>query len=473
MKRLLQMIIVISVIFTYISAVFAEPVQTTSTTTQGSVNANNAVTESTSGTSTGGTSESTATVQVKALPKPTDIDAGAYILIDMKSGQVLLEKNSNERHFPASTTKMLTGAMACEMGKLDQVMTASAAAVNDIGKDGMNIGISPGEQITLYYLLHALLISSANETANIIAENLSSTRQEFVDLMNKKAAELGCTGTHFVNPCGAHNDNHYTTAADLAKIARYGMSFKTFRDIVGTVSYQMPATNKHTDWPLLYTTNKLLRYPKKDAAYKILGIKTGYTGQAGNNLVSAAENAEGMQLLAVVMDVFGENSQSKAIRFSRELYDYGFSNFTEKQLIKKGQYVQSVPVADAQEGETLDLVAGDDFKYVAEAGSTDKSLTTKPVVDTNIIAPVRLGDVLGYIQYEKNGAVLGKVNLVAAKDINKKEPTIIENVAQSVKPDNTVKKILAILVSVFVFLVLLRFTLKYISGRLRKKRSKF
>ena len=469
MKKLLQMITAVLIIFTYTNVVFAEPLQTTNNTTQSSANSGTAAT----GVTSGSTTESTSSAPVKVVPKPSDIDAGAYILIDMKSGRVLLEKNSNERHFPASTTKMLTAAMACEMGKLDQVMTASVAAVNDIGKDGMNIGISPGEQITLYYLLHALLVSSANETANIIAENLSSTRQEFVDLMNKKAVELGCTGTHFVNPCGAHNDNHYTTAADLAKIARYGMSFETFRNIVGTVSYQMPATNKHTDWPLLYTTNKLLRYPKKDAAYKILGIKTGYTGQAGNNLVSAAENAEGMQLLAVVMDVFGENSQNKAIRFSRELYDYGFSNFYEKQVLNKGQYVQSVPVADAGEGAALDLIAAEDFKYVAETGSDDKALSIKPVINTNIIAPVKLGDVLGYIQYEINGTVLGKVSLVAAKDINKKEPTIIENVAQSVKPDSPVKKVLVVLASVLVFLVLLRFTLKYVSRRLRKKRSKF
>lgn len=473
MKRLLQMITVISIIFTYINVVFADPSQTTGTSVQSPGGESSANTSDTGSTSDNNTSESSASTPVKAVPKPTDIDAGAYILIDMKSGQVLLENNSKERHYPASTTKMLTAALACEKGSMDQMMTASADAVNDIGKDGMNIGISPGEQVSLYYLLHALLISSANETANIIAENICSTRQEFVDMMNQKAAELGCEGTHFVNPCGAHNDQHYTTAADLAKIARYGMGFKIFRDIVGTISYKMPATNKHTEWPVLYTTNKLLRYQKSDAIYKVIGIKTGYTGQAGNNLVSAAENSDGMELLAVVMDVFGENSSNKVIKFSRELYDYGFSNFSEKQLMKKGQNVQKVAVTDAAEGETLDLIAADDFKYVAEIGKEDQSLSGKPVINANITAPVKQGDVLGYFQYEKNGTVLGKIDLVAAKAVNKKEPTVIENVANTVKTGNPLKLVIIISLCVIVFLFLLRITLKYISGRLRKRRSKF
>ncbi len=147
------------------------------------------------------------------------IPEGSCILIDSKTGQVLFEKASDaKRLFPASTTKIMTAALALENGKLDAMMTASQEAIYDIGKDGSNIGIMAGEQLSLENLLKALLISSANETANIIAENLCATRQEFVDLMNQKARELGASDTHFVNPCGAHDDNHYTTAADLAKM---------------------------------------------------------------------------------------------------------------------------------------------------------------------------------------------------------------------------------------------------------------
>lgn len=160
-----------------------------------------------------------------------NIDSSSYILIDSKSGQVLYEHNADARRYPASTTKMMTAIVALENAELDRMMTASLEAVNDIGKDGMNIGIMAGEQIDLERLLQALMISSANETANIIAENISGTRKDFMDLMNKRVAEIGAVNTHFTNPCGAHDKNHYTTARDLAAIARHGMTIPKFREL--------------------------------------------------------------------------------------------------------------------------------------------------------------------------------------------------------------------------------------------------
>ncbi|HBN84777.1 MAG TPA: D-alanyl-D-alanine carboxypeptidase, partial [Clostridiales bacterium] len=154
--------------------------------------------------------------------------AEAYVLMDAKSGQVLASYQADKQLYPASTTKMLTAVVALENASLDMNMTATQGAVHDIGKDGMNIGIQAGEILRMEDLLHAMLIVSANETANIIAENISETRESFMDLCNEKAKEIGMVNTHFTNPCGMHDENHYTTAMDLGVLAQYAMKNETF-----------------------------------------------------------------------------------------------------------------------------------------------------------------------------------------------------------------------------------------------------
>jgi D-alanyl-D-alanine carboxypeptidase/D-alanyl-D-alanine carboxypeptidase (penicillin-binding protein 5/6) len=212
-------------------------------------------------------------------------------------------------------------------------------------------------------LLKALLISSANETAYIIAENLfPDNPQEFVDLMNKRAQELGATKTHFVNPCGMHDDKHITTARDLSTIARYAMTFKDFRDIVGSKDYQLEPTNKH-NWGVLAASNKLFRY-KSDYYDEVTGVKTGYTSQAGHNLVSSARNKDGMELMAVVMGVKVINSDKDVYHSSKDLLEYGFKNFAIQRVADSGQLVKSVPVIDAEDSSSLDLVTQKEFKSV-------------------------------------------------------------------------------------------------------------
>jgi len=291
-----------------------------------------------------------------APAEPPSIPDGVYILIDASTGEVLAEHDADrQKMFPASTTKIMTAILAIEMGKMDQVMTASAAAINDIGKDGSNIGILPGEEMTMEELLKALLICSANESANIIAENLCPTRQDFVDLMNKKAAELGAVNTHFANPSGMHDENHYTTAEDMAKIARYAMTLEEFRNIAKMKSYTPNPTNKHTVYkedgstgkiggtvwpPVLYTTNKLMQYDDGKSGFIIDGIKTGYTGPAGYCLVTSATSTEDkdMQLISVVMGMKSPGSQTAIRTFTKQLLEYGLKISSVKLLLKKALY---------------------------------------------------------------------------------------------------------------------------------------
>ena len=404
------------------------------------------------------------------LAEKPEINEGSCILIDSKTGQVLYENNSNKKGlFPASTTKIMTSIIALERGNLDSVMTASQAAVDDIGKDGSNIGILPGEQITLDNLLKALLISSANETANIIAENICPTRQEFVDLMNRKAKELGALDTNFVNPCGSHDPNHYTTAADLAKIARYAMTLPKFREIVQEPNYQLPPTNKHKSWPVIATTNKLMLSDKSEN-YTIIGVKTGYTVPAGYNLVSAAANSEGMELISVVMDVKNDGAQTNVRKYSKELLDYGFENFSLVTLQADAQVYRSVSVQDAEDEAPLDLVTRGEVKYIMPNDTEEWDLKKIPEIKNPIVAPVNKGDMLGHIEFQSNGLTIGKVDLVSSRQVDLKPQVELMNKFEAFFSNGIFKSVVIGLIIIVLFFLVLRVVLRTISRRVNSKR---
>ncbi|HHW31892.1 MAG TPA: D-alanyl-D-alanine carboxypeptidase [Clostridiaceae bacterium] len=403
---------------------------------------------------------------------PLNIEAEAYILMDIKSGQVLCEKDSeNKKLYPASTTKIMTAIVALENSTLDTMMTASQAAVYDIGKDGMNIGIMPGEVLSLEQLLHALLIVSANEAANIIAENVCDTRQEFIDLMNKRAQELGAKNTHFVNANGMHDNNHYTTAKDMALIAKHAMNIPEFREIVSKTEYTPIATNKHPSWPTLYSSNKLLRFYNDSELFEVTGIKTGYTGPAGFNLVSSGKNNEGMELLSVILGVSASDNKDSVYKYSRQLLEYGFENYSIQSLVRKGQVIKTVQV-DPGTGtaEDLNIVADNSISAVLPVENYNASLNTKEYIKPRIEVPVYKGDILGYLEYENNGITLGRVNLVASKTIEKVilEKTSTEKIKE-VFTNPVFLKVAKISTCVIIGFALLRFTLRRISRRYRRR----
>lgn len=399
-----------------------------------------------------------------------DINAQSYILMDSKTGQILYQHNPDEKLFPASTTKIMTAILALEKGNLDQIMTASTAAVNDIGKDGMNIGIMPGEELRLEDLLNALLITSANETANIIAENLSPTRLEFVDLMNKKAKELGATDTNFVNPCGAHNPNHYTTAKDLSNISRYAMTIPKFRDIVSKDSYSLPTTNKRTSWGKLPVTNKLIG-SKSNYYARVIGVKTGSTGEAGHNLVSSAVNNDGMELLAVVMGVKEPGAEKSIFSYSKELLEFGFRNFSIQRIANAGEVIRNVPVSDAKDNVSLDLLTQGNLDSVLPNDKNTWNIEKVEHINTTITAPVKQGDAFGYIEYLRNGLSLGKVNVISAKSVDQSVKSIAMKTAKSTVKNPILPKVILGVLAFLTGFLCLRITLRKISKKRRKLKN--
>lgn len=404
-----------------------------------------------------------------AFAQPPSIDADTYILIDAESGSILCEKNSKVTHYPASMTKIMTAILAIELGDPEQLMTASQAAINDIGPNGSNIGIIVGEQIPLKNLLQALLISSANETANIIAEHISDSRQEFIDLMNQRAKELGAENTHFANACGIHDPMHFTTASDIARIARYAMTLPQFREIVSTPRFTMPATNKHPFWQELTNTNQLMITDQSDL-YKINGIKTGFTGPAGYNLVSSAINENGMELIAVVMNVKNEGASGNVRQYSKELLDYGFNNFKKVNLLEDNKVYRNVRVENAADIYGLDLITTGSLTCVLPRDEVMRNIKEIPHINEFISAPVNQGDIMGYVEFFKDELSIGKIDLIAGRTMeHMPEPETVRTWVEKAL-DSFFIRIGLYAAGVLLFFLILRITLRAISRRINSSR---
>ncbi len=255
-------------------------------------------------------------------PEGPQTESPCIIVMEQETGTILYEKMIDEQHYPASITKIMTALVAIENSSLDDVVTFSEDAIYKT--EGSSISRDIGEQMTMEQCLYALLLNSANECGYAIAEHVAGSMDKFVDMMNDKAKELGCENTHFANPHGLTDPNHYTTCRDMALIAREAYKNENFRIITGTARYTIPPTNKHDEETPLQNHNEML-YPFRTLNYRYeycTGGKTGYTEAANSTLVTYAEK-DGMTLVCVVMNTISPAQWKDSI----SLYDYYFDNF--------------------------------------------------------------------------------------------------------------------------------------------------
>lgn len=253
-----------------------------------------------------------------------DIVSQAAIVIDAETGQILYEKNSDVGKYPASITKVITVLIALEHNlDMDQVVSMSENAVWGIERTSTNIGLDVGEQVTIRDLMYATMVNSANECAYALAELVAGDVESFAKLMNKKAEELGCKHTHFVTPNGLHDDDHYTTAYDMALIMQAAIKNDTFREIAGTVSYTIPPTNMTDESRPLWTGTKMINPANPNYYEYCEGGKNGYTTNANNTLVTFAKKDD-LELICVVLDCDG---QKYTFSDSKALYNYCYNNY--------------------------------------------------------------------------------------------------------------------------------------------------
>ena len=378
------------------------------------------------------------------------ISSEAAILIDANTCTVLFEKNSNTKMYPASTTKILTAIIAIEKCDLSDVVTVHNSAIKTIPSGYSSAYLSEGEQITVSDLLKVFLVHSANDAGNVLAEHISGSVENFSDIMNEKLKEIGCENSHFLNPSGIHNDEHYTTAFDLAKIATYCMKNSTFRSIVSMKNCTIDKTNK-SDIRQYKNTNDLINPSSKYYISDCVGIKTGYTSEAKNCLISAFTK-DNLNIISVVLGAPSlSTGESTRCIDSSALYSYAYSNYSVKIIAYKGSILKNIDVEKAtDETKSLDLKLENDVKLLKEKNS-EATFTIN--LNDNISAPIKENDILGTVTYTSCGLEY-TTNLLASHNVDVK---------------NDYKKIF-ILMIIFIGLIIIVLVLS--PNKKRRKKSK-
>lgn len=327
----------------------------------------------------------------------------AVILMDAHSGRVLYERNSQKRLPPASLTKIMTGLLVAENGNLDKKVRVSRYAAET---PECTVYLEPGEVLTRMELLYAAMLPSANDACNALAENIAGDEDTFLELMNQRAHELGLKNTRFQNAHGLETEGHYSTAYDLALLTKKALTYPVFAEVVGSKRAVIPWASREDEDRILLNQNRLL-YRYEDA----IGVKTGYTKQAGNCVVGAARRGD-MVLIAVSL-----NSPT-VYDDLKHMLDYGFDHYQMAILGKSDQVSGKVRVLKG-EASTIQVKPAD---HIAVAATEEElpylaySLHLKP----EITAPVYSGDVLGTCHVYLHGAIISSQDLTAAQTVGRK-----------------------------------------------------
>lgn len=332
-----------------------------------------------------------------AEAEEVNTSAKACVIIDEDSGRILLSSNAETPYPMASTTKVMTALLALEKGHLDDMVTCSQ---NAFGTPGTSIYLSQGESLSLHDMLYGLMLASGNDAAMAIAEHIGGTVNDFCQMMTARAVELGCSNTVFLTPHGLPCEGHYTTAHDLALIARQAMTIPLFREIVSTKRATIPWEGRTYD-RILNNKNKLL------STYEgATGIKTGYTRKAGRCLVFGAER-NGMRIIGVILncaDWFDEAAR---------LMDMTFAKYESICVLYAGERVQEIPVLSSG-GKRVHAILATDLSGVIPQGGIPEVHFNLP--DT-LQAPILQGEALGDVTLLWNGEVIGKSSLLAEETI--------------------------------------------------------
>ena len=368
---------------------------------------------------------------------PSAVEATSAILVEPKSGEVLFDQNAEATMLPASMTKVLTALLVVEAAEsgaisMDDKVMATQAIIDNVMYDASKVvpNIVDGEEMTVREYLYCVLLSSDCVACDILAVHVSGSVDAFVSLMNQRASELGCTGSNFLNTHGYPVEGHYSTAKDIYLICAEAIKHESFTEIFGTIKTEIPATNKST-LRKLYNTNWNLWNPEKITSvyckyyYEYTtGGKTGSSSQSGHCLVSTAEK-DGMTLICVIAGAEIANPNegewwNRSFTESKRLYEWGFDNYSRKDVVIKGSEHGVVKVKRS-ETEQVPLIADSDFIMTIPKG-TDNLLKNEAVIyEDKIKAPVLAGDVLGELIVTYDGKQAAKINLIASQDAPLKE----------------------------------------------------
>lgn len=353
------------------------------------------------------------------FPSDYQVRAKAAVLLEVTTGTVIYGYQLDERLYPASLTKIMTCMLALEYGNPDDILTVSATALENLSEFGSTANLQEGEQLSLRELLYCIMVSSANEGCNVVAEYVSGSIEAFVALMNQKARELGMTGTHFANTHGLHDDNHYTTVRDLAILSYWAWNNRDFREFATTTAHTVPATNL-SESRTLHTTNYLTSAQITAKYYysKASGIKTGFTTPAGGCLASTATDGY-LTFLSVVCGcetLIDENGDDLDMRFveTKRLMEYGFENYDYVQVLSDTQMLGQPAVTNAKGRANVVVHANANATVLLPKDCTAEDITMSLNYDSTqtLDAPLEAGQRVGTVTAMYQGIPLATAELV-------------------------------------------------------------
>lgn len=418
-----------------------------------------------------------------------DLKSQAVYMYNMDTGDVVVSINASEKRVPASLTKIMTCVVVLDQYKdnLEALKTDKASggveAFEELWGTGCSTAdIQMGEEVTYYDLLHALMIPSACEAANILAVNISGTIESFVKRMNAKAAELGMTNTHFSNAHGLFPEDNYTTCEDLAKLCEYALeTYPLFGEIVSKPNYEMAPTTEHPNGTTIVNTNKLLQVGSDYYYSYAEGIKTGNLIESGRCLASVAEK-DGVSYMIVSMGAPSEDSEGNSVMYNcadhLALYEWAFSSLEFQEVINNQSELTDIEVEFGNGKTTVNLRPATSFECLwpkAKAileGDSDETVKYKESIEKisdikkkinlkeNVVAPVKEGDVLGTVELTYGGTTLATIDLVATSSVERSVIKEKTEVAKSFPQSTSFKIVIAVIVVliaayVTVFLILL------------------
>lgn len=393
----------------------------------------------------------------------------AVFLYEQNTDTLLYAWNADERMYPSSLTKLVTAIIAVEEGDLTATVTANAQVLNDIPNDAVSVYLEADEEMTLMDLIYCMMVGSGNDASAVIANHIGGNVSAFAEQMNTFVEQLGCTGTHFVNPHGLHDDEQYTTARDMGKILSYAAKNDTLREIMGTVHYNVPATNK-SDARDLFTNNDLIYRGVMEIYYdgRVVGGRIGTTYDGKRTVASIAEKGN-MELISIVM---GSSSTYHPDGYSiktfggfpetSKLLDLGFQNMHGAQIFYEGQVLKqySVPGGDCD----LFLGVNESVSTVLPTG-VDLDDLRLSFHETGILsAPIDKDSVFGVVQVWYNSTCVASVKLYALNSVSlQNQLSTDERIADDDNPISIGWILLGVFIAFVIFLVALRY-----SKRLRR-----
>lgn len=418
---------------------------------------------------------------VKNSENNMQLDADAAIVMDAATGEILFSRNIDKQEYPASITKLMTALLVFENCKMDETVTFSHQAVYTVEPGSSCIGMNENETLTVDQCLYAMLLQSANEVSNALAEHVDGSVDAFAKHMTSRAKELGAKNTSFLNANGLHDPNHLTTAYDMALIAKELLKYPHFKEILMTRSYEIPPTNLCNETRYIHGQTQLIN-PAAIFYYKESeGGKTGFTDQARNTLVSYAKR-DNTEIICVVLHSSGYGEYYDTMK----LYDYGLDNFKTQQLCKSGDkyktiQLEAVPVkqkkslftflsknknAAAPAPENADLNYKDNVYATLLATDNTNGITVKDTINAGLTS-VHKGDVCGKAVFSYEGVEIGSTDLVASSDVGLAPPSTADT---SAKPNLSLLKWIIIWAVIGVAIVLAICVLEIRKRKLRAKR---